>query len=100
MDTTIEPIPTTTTGQVDLNHLHKLVEEAHLGKAPPIGMIIVTHIPTSSGIVQDAVGIGKITNEFKIPYILDACQSVGQLVVDVQAIQCDFLSATGRKYLR
>jgi selenocysteine lyase/cysteine desulfurase len=32
--------------------------------------------------------------------ILDACQSAGQMKLDVQRLQCDFLSITCRKFLR
>ena len=57
-------------------------------------------MPTSSGRVYNVHGVGALTKEFKIPFLLDGCQAVGHLPVDVKAIGCDFLSGTGRKYLR
>lgn len=63
-------------------------------------LVAVTHIPTSSGLIQSVQAIGKLCKQYDVLYLVDACQSVGQIPVDVKDLQCDFLSATGRKFLR
>jgi selenocysteine lyase/cysteine desulfurase len=63
-------------------------------------LVAVTHVPTNSGLVQPIEAIGKVCRELDLLYLVDACQSVGQFEVDVEAIGCDFLTATCRKFLR
>lgn len=74
--------------------------EERLRKGPRPKLVSITHIPTNSGRVQDVHAAGKMCREYNVLYAVDACQSAGQLPLDVQAIGCDFLSATFRKYLR
>ncbi|MBK9734284.1 MAG: aminotransferase class V-fold PLP-dependent enzyme [Saprospiraceae bacterium] len=63
-------------------------------------LVSITHVPTNSGKIQPVEKIGELCATYDIWYIVDACQSVGQIIVDVKKIKCDFLSATGRKFLR
>lgn len=81
-------------GDLDLDHLVTLIKD----EKPKL--VAITHIPTNSGKIQPVVEIGEICAKNEILYLVDACQSVGQIPVDVSDIQCDFLSATGRKFLR
>lgn len=63
-------------------------------------LVALTWVPTNSGLVQDVVGVGEVCRAADVPYLVDACQAVGQLPVDVGAIGCDYLAAAGRKFLR
>ncbi len=93
---TLEVIGNDATGQIDVGRLDRRVRE--LGAAA--GLVALTHVPTSGGLVNPAAEVGAVARAAGVPYLLDACQSVGQLDVDVSAIGCDLLSATGRKFLR
>lgn len=57
-------------------------------------------MPTNGGVLAPAEAIGAIAKTKGVLYLLDACQTAGQYPLDVEKLQCDMLSATGRKYLR
>jgi selenocysteine lyase/cysteine desulfurase len=81
-------------GGVDVEALARLVRE----RRPRF--VSLTHVPTNSGLIQPLEAVGRICREHGVWYLVDACQSAGQLALDVNAIGCDFLSATSRKFLR
>jgi selenocysteine lyase/cysteine desulfurase len=81
-------------GGVDADHVRVLIRER------PPRLVAVTWVPTNSGLVQPVQEIGRICADAGVPYLVDACQAVGQIPVDVATLHCDFLAATARKFLR
>jgi selenocysteine lyase/cysteine desulfurase len=67
---------------------------------PKVKFVSVSWVPTNSGLVQDVASVGRLCAEAGVPYHIDACQAVGQIPIDLTTLNCDYLSATGRKFLR
>ena len=90
----VEAIPSTEEGELSIPALEEACAR------PGVKLITVTHVPTNGGLVNPAEEIGRVARAHGIPFLLDACQSAGQIDLDVEALGCDLLSVTGRKYLR
>lgn len=89
----IEVIPSGEDGDLQIDILEQMIDEN-------VKLISATHVPTNSGLVNAVAEIGKVAKKHNILFLLDACQSAGQMPLDVEELGCDMLSATSRKYLR
>jgi selenocysteine lyase/cysteine desulfurase len=80
-------------GQLDVADLARLLDDR-------VKLISISHVPSHTGLVNPAEAVGALAADAGVPFLLDACQSTGQVDIDVTRIRCDALSGTGRKYLR
>jgi selenocysteine lyase/cysteine desulfurase len=81
-------------GGVDPESVRRLAAD------PRCRLVAISWIPTNSGLVQDAEGVGEVCESLGVPYLIDACQAVGQLPIDTARLRCDYLGGTARKFLR
>lgn len=89
----IDVIPSDADGALDVDALEAAMDD-------DVGLIAITWVPTNGGLVNPAAAVGAVARKHGVPYLLDGCQAVGQMPIDVKELGCDFFSATGRKFLR
>ncbi|GAB3260460.1 aminotransferase class V-fold PLP-dependent enzyme [Chitinimonas naiadis] len=94
-DLQLEQIPTLPDGDLDIDWIAQHADDT-------LCLVSVVHIPSACGMVLPVERIGRILRDAcpKVLYVVDACQSVGQLDIHVGRIGCDLLTAAGRKFLR
>jgi selenocysteine lyase/cysteine desulfurase len=90
---TVEVVPDDESGQLSVTELERLLDDK-------VKLVSVTHVPTNGGLVNPAEAIGAVVRGSPALFLLDACQSAGQLPLDVDRVGCDLLTVTGRKFLR
>ncbi|MHC8299940.1 aminotransferase class V-fold PLP-dependent enzyme [Pseudomonas sp. ZS1P83] len=90
----IRVIPNDEHGQVSLPALKDMLGDDR------VALISLPVIATNGGPVQPIEQIGALARAAGVLFLLDACQGVGQMPIDVQKIGCHMLAATSRKYLR
>ncbi len=89
----VEVVPSNEHGEIDVDALRSMMDDR-------VALIALTHVPTNGGLVNPAAAVGTVAEQAGVPFLLDACQSAGQMPLPVDDIGCTMLSATGRKYLR
>jgi cysteine desulfurase/selenocysteine lyase len=90
----VRVVPEAERGETSLDALTEMLRE------PRVRVLSLTHVPTQSGLVQPAAEAGRLARDAGCWYVLDATQTVGQMPIDVEALGCDILASTGRKFLR
>lgn len=89
----VQIVPSDPTGDVDIDALRAALDDR-------VRMVAITHAPTNGGLVQPVERIGALMADSPALLLVDACQTAGQVPLDLTGLGADALSATGRKYLR
>jgi cysteine desulfurase/selenocysteine lyase len=89
----IEVVPDRRSGEIDIAALESMIDDR-------AKLISINHVPTNGGLVNPAAAVGEVAKRSGVTYLLDACQSVGQMPIDVDEVGCDLLTGTSRKFLR
>ncbi len=60
-------------------------------------LVSIVHVSNTLGCINPVAEIAEIAHRYGAKFLVDACQSVPHMPVDVQQIGCDWLVASGHK---
>jgi cysteine desulfurase / selenocysteine lyase len=86
----IDVCPLTPDGRIDLDAAEAMLTPAHT-------MVAFAHVSNVLGSMLDAKRAARLAHSVGAKLLLDACQSVPHMPVDVTALDCDFLVFSGHK---
>ncbi len=87
---TIKFVNPTANGEFDLEHYQSLLSDR-------TKLVSVVHVSNTLGCITPVAEIIKLAHDRGAKVLIDACQSVPHMTVDVQAMNCDWLVASGHK---
>lgn len=88
----VELIECETDGSFSLADLESKIPDSNT-------LIALSHAAAQGSIINPVGEISKIARKTGAIYLVDGCQAVGNIPVNVQEINCDAYTATGRKWL-
>ena len=83
-------VPITDAGELRMDEFERLL-------GPRTRIAAITHMSNALGTITPAREIVRIARQHNVPVLLDASQAAYHMRVDVQALDCDFVVATGHK---
>jgi cysteine desulfurase / selenocysteine lyase len=86
----IDAVPLTSDGRIDLDAAERMLTDEHR-------VVAFAHVSNVLGSILDAKRAAEIAHGKGALLLLDGCQAVPRLPVDVGAIGCDFYAYSGHK---
>jgi cysteine desulfurase/selenocysteine lyase len=86
----LKTVGLTATGEFDLDQFHSLLSDK-------TRLVAVVHVSNTLGCLNPVTEIATLAHHYGAKVLIDACQSVPHLPIDVQALDCDWLVASGHK---
>ena len=86
----IKYVPLTDNEDFDLEEFKSLLSEK-------TKLVTIVHVSNTLGCINPVEEVIKLAHEKGVKVLIDACQSVPHMAIDVQAMDCDWLVASGHK---